>query len=110
MKTIITKRYNYKELRAKGQPCSVLQEYDFQGTKVDFVPMAVEGCHIEKVKSRPDIEWSDYKWVKDLSAYETLQLISSLDEPVKFYFSYFLNEDYAWLEIINEDSDLFDSV
>lgn len=110
MKTVITKQYNYKELRAKGQPCSVLQEYDFQGTKVNFVPMPVDGCKIEVVSMTPLIHEVRFRWVKELSAYETLQLISELGEPVKYHEKYYDNEDYAWLEIINEDSELFDSV
>ena len=110
MKTVITKQYNYKQLRGKGQPCSVLQEFDFQGTKVDFVPMPVEGCKIEAVSMTPLIHEVRYRWVKDLSAYETLQLIERIDEPIRYYSKYHDNEDYAWLEILNEDSDLFDSV
>ena len=110
MKTVITKRYNYKELRVKGQPCSVLQEYDFQGTKVNFVPMPVEGCNLESVPMTPTLCGVRLRWVKELSSYETLQLISNLGEPVRYHESYYDNEDYAWLEIINEDSELFDSV
>ena len=110
MKTIITKRYNYKELRSKGQPCSVLQEYDFRGTKVNFVPMPVEGCKIEVISMSPLIHEVRYRWVKELSAYETLQLISKLGEPVKYHEKYYDNEDYAWLEIINETGDMFNSI
>lgn len=110
MKTVITKRYNYKELRAKGQPCSVIQEYDFQGAKVNFVPQPVEGCRIEQVKASPSMYNTDRRWVKDLTAYETLQLISELDEPVKYHKKYYENEGYAWLEVINEDDDYFSSI
>ena len=110
MKTVITKRYNYEELRAKGQHCSVLQECDFQGNKTQFVPMAVEGCHLEAVRADYSMYNTDKKWVKDLSAYETLELISNLNEPIRYHKRYYNNERYAWLEIINKGSEFFDSV
>ena len=110
MKTIITKQYNYKELRAKGQPCSVLQEFDFQGTKTQFVPMPVEGCHIEAVRADYSMYNTDRRWVKDLSAYETLELISNLDEPIRYHKKYYNNESYAWLEIVNENDCMFNSI
>lgn len=108
MKTIITKEYSYKEVRPMGQPCSVIQEFDCQGTKVQFVPMPVEGCHLERVTGDLNINPQELYWVKNLSAYETLQEIERIGMPVKYSMGYYLNKDYAWIEIL--DPELNDEV
>lgn len=110
MKTIITKQYNYKQRRSIGSPCSVLQMFDCDGTKVQFVPMPIDGCHLEKVTGDPNINPNELKWVKELSAYETLQEIEKIGEPIRYSMGYYLNKDYAWIEILNEDNDMFDSI